>query len=150
MSEFIGPGKVFETEEEEFAEYIEMMEWATVFTTPLSRDSEGLGPKNWAVYKCSRCGGLVLDWAYEDSVLQPPQGTFPGEKQLDDSIPNRARNYLNRARSSLYACRGGDARRIFGGFHAQEQELHRRVAERPNRQSRSGSPHNSRNGGLGS
>jgi len=28
-NEFVGPGKVFETEEEEFAEYIEMMEWAT-------------------------------------------------------------------------------------------------------------------------
>jgi hypothetical protein len=29
MNEFVGPGKVFETEEEEFAEYIELMEWAT-------------------------------------------------------------------------------------------------------------------------
>ena len=29
MSKFVGPGKVFETEEEEFSEYIEMMEWAT-------------------------------------------------------------------------------------------------------------------------
>lgn len=28
-NEFVGPGKVFATEEEEFAEYIEMMEWAT-------------------------------------------------------------------------------------------------------------------------
>jgi hypothetical protein len=31
-NEFVGPGKVFETEEEEFAEYIEMMEWATQVT----------------------------------------------------------------------------------------------------------------------
>jgi hypothetical protein len=29
QNEFVGPGKVFATEEEEFAEYIEMMEWAT-------------------------------------------------------------------------------------------------------------------------
>ena len=29
---FVGPGKVFETEEEGFAEYIEMMEWATQVT----------------------------------------------------------------------------------------------------------------------
>jgi hypothetical protein len=28
-NKFVGPGKVFETEEEEFAEYIEMMEWKT-------------------------------------------------------------------------------------------------------------------------
>jgi hypothetical protein len=28
-SEFVGPGKLFETEEEKFAEYIELMEWAT-------------------------------------------------------------------------------------------------------------------------
>ena len=27
-----GPGKLFETEEEEFAEYIEMMEWTTQVT----------------------------------------------------------------------------------------------------------------------
>ena len=29
MSKFVGPGKLFETEEEEFAEYIELMEWKT-------------------------------------------------------------------------------------------------------------------------
>lgn len=28
-NKFVGPGKLFETEEEEFAEYIEMMEWVT-------------------------------------------------------------------------------------------------------------------------
>jgi hypothetical protein len=28
-NEFVGPGKLFEIEEEEFAERIEMMEWAT-------------------------------------------------------------------------------------------------------------------------
>jgi hypothetical protein len=32
MSKFVGPGKLFETEEERFAEYIEMMEWATQVT----------------------------------------------------------------------------------------------------------------------
>ncbi len=29
MSKFVGPGKLFETEEEEFDEYIELMEWKT-------------------------------------------------------------------------------------------------------------------------
>jgi len=29
---FVGPGKLFETEEEEFAERIELMEWATQAT----------------------------------------------------------------------------------------------------------------------
>jgi hypothetical protein len=32
MSKFVGPGKLFATEEEEFAEYIELMEWATQVT----------------------------------------------------------------------------------------------------------------------
>jgi len=32
QNEFVGFGKVFATEEEEFAEYIEMMEWATQAT----------------------------------------------------------------------------------------------------------------------
>lgn len=31
-SKFVGPGKLFETEEEEFAERIEFMEWATQVT----------------------------------------------------------------------------------------------------------------------
>ena len=31
-NEFVGPGKEFETEEEEFAEYIDLMEWATQVT----------------------------------------------------------------------------------------------------------------------
>ena len=29
QNEFVGPGKLFETEEEEFAEYISYLEWAT-------------------------------------------------------------------------------------------------------------------------
>ena len=29
MSKFVGPGKLFATEEEEFDEYIELMEWKT-------------------------------------------------------------------------------------------------------------------------
>ena len=29
MSRFVGPGKLFATEEEEFVEYIELMEWET-------------------------------------------------------------------------------------------------------------------------
>jgi hypothetical protein len=32
MSKFVGPGELFESDEEEFAEYIEMMEWATQVT----------------------------------------------------------------------------------------------------------------------
>jgi hypothetical protein len=28
-NKFVGPGKLFETEEEEFAEYISYLEWAT-------------------------------------------------------------------------------------------------------------------------
>jgi uncharacterized protein DUF4145 len=72
----------------------------------VTRDSEGQSAKNWAVYKCSRCGGLVTGWALESSNLQPPRGTFPGESQLDESIPHRARNYLNQARSSIHAPAG--------------------------------------------
>ena len=66
--------------------------------------SDGQNPREWAFYQCARCGGVVTAWtkAGTQNIVQP-QGWFPGEKQLDDSIPERARAYLDQAISSIHA-----------------------------------------------
>ena len=71
-----------------------------------TRDSEGQHPRNWGFYVCSRCGGVVSGWHHEQSYVVAPIEYFPGEKQLDVSIPDRARTYLDQARSNIHAPAG--------------------------------------------
>jgi hypothetical protein len=69
--------------------------------------SDGQNPREWGFYQCRRCGGVVTAWtpAGTSSVVEPIE-YFPGEKQLDDSIPERARAYLDQAISSIHAPSG--------------------------------------------
>jgi hypothetical protein len=76
-----------------------------IFQT-ITRDSEGRTPRTWGFYVCSRCGGVVSGWAPEHEYPQTPYEWFPGEKRLDGSIPERARSYLDQARSSIHAPAG--------------------------------------------
>jgi hypothetical protein len=71
-----------------------------------TRDSEGQNPRNWGFYVCSRCGGVVSGWAPENPDILPLHQVFPGEKQLDDSIPDRARTYLDQSRSIIHTPAG--------------------------------------------
>jgi hypothetical protein len=49
----------------------------------------------------------VTAWARSGTqTTVQPQGWFPGEKQLEDSIPKRARVYLDQAISSIHAPSG--------------------------------------------
>jgi Domain of unknown function (DUF4145) len=72
-----------------------------------TQDSEGTNSREWGFYKCARCGGIVTAWApsVANRLLRPGQW-FPGEKQIDDSIPERARAYLDQAISSIHAPSG--------------------------------------------
>jgi hypothetical protein len=72
-----------------------------------NNNSEGQNPREWAFYQCVRCGGVVTAWTRggRTGVLEPIE-YFPGKKQLDDSIPDRARNYLDQAISSIHAPSG--------------------------------------------
>ena len=72
-----------------------------------TNNSEGQNAREWGFYQCRRCGGVVTAWtpAGTSSVVEPIE-YFPGEKQLDDSIPERARAYLDQAISSIHAPSG--------------------------------------------
>jgi hypothetical protein len=74
----------------------------------LSQDSEGQNFRHWAAYKCARCGGIVTAFALQTAGqgVDRPQGWFPGEKHLDEDIPQRARGYLSQAIASTHAPAG--------------------------------------------
>jgi Domain of unknown function (DUF4145) len=64
-------------------------------------NSAGTFRRDWCIYRCNRCGSLVTAWGpVSQNPSVSPQGWFPGqEKELSDSIPDRARSYLKQARA---------------------------------------------------
>ena len=58
----------------------------------------------WAAYSCQRCGGVTTAWAFHGS--NGIQQMFPAPIIIDESIPDRARSYLNQAVDSLHAPSG--------------------------------------------
>jgi len=72
----------------------------------VTSNSEGGNRREWGFYACFRCGGVVTGWAPEFPGFIEPLRVFPGEQQLDNSIPERARTYLNQARSTIHAPAG--------------------------------------------
>ena len=53
----------------------------------------------WRLYNCRGCGGVVSAWAYtaDGEVVE----IFPSGVDVDATIPDRAREYLNQAVNSL-------------------------------------------------
>jgi hypothetical protein len=59
--------------------------------------------RDWCIYQCMRCGGLVTAWGlvgHHPNV--EPIEWFPGKKELDKAIPDRARRYLEQAKASIH------------------------------------------------
>ena len=58
----------------------------------------------WATYQCSTCGGVVLACSYsnEGSIAE----LYPNLSTLEESIPERAREYLRQSIESLHAPAG--------------------------------------------
>jgi hypothetical protein len=71
----------------------------------VTQDSEGQNPRFWGFYRCARCGGIVTAWTANQGPT-PAVEVFPGEKQLETSIPERARAYLAQAISTIHAPAG--------------------------------------------
>lgn len=65
----------------------------------ISNDFLGENQCTWGVYLCARCGGVVTAWAGEKHgyVIQ----IFPSLMDPDESIPNRAREFLKQAIESM-------------------------------------------------
>jgi len=74
-------------------------QWGTVTTT-----HSGGNQRNWRVYKCTRCGGLVT--AASNRTDSYVTEIYPTTSQVDDSIPEKARGYLDQALNSLHAPAG--------------------------------------------
>lgn len=58
----------------------------------------------WVIYTCSRCGGVVSAWSVAKG--QEVMGMFPSSTEVDEALPNRAREYLTQALNSLSAPAG--------------------------------------------
>lgn len=72
-----------------------------------NNNSEGGSPREWGFYSCARCGGVITAWTQAGTNYNAePREWFPGEKALEDSIPNPARAYLDQAISSVHAPAG--------------------------------------------
>lgn len=58
----------------------------------------------WRVYACKRCGGIVT--AAAEKYDGPVTEMFPSSVEVDESIPERARDYLVEAIASVHAPSG--------------------------------------------
>ena len=65
---------------------------------------DGTNPRNWGIYQCQRCGGIVTAYARQHSVWVSE--VFPGEISIDDSIPIKAKTFLDQAINSIHAPSG--------------------------------------------
>ncbi|MCP5347651.1 MAG: DUF4145 domain-containing protein [Gammaproteobacteria bacterium] len=60
----------------------------------------------WAIYACMRCGKVVTAWMEHGDGQHDVQEVFPESTTVDDSIPGKARQYLEQALNSLGAPAG--------------------------------------------
>jgi Domain of unknown function (DUF4145) len=68
---------------------------ANLETTSCDNDNRRV----WRVYRCMRCGGLTTAAAYDYDL--PVLEMFPSSQEVDETIPARARAYLDQAINSL-------------------------------------------------
>lgn len=66
--------------------------------------SDGSRGRIWKIYACERCGGAVTaySWSQGGDVAK----TFPESSVVDESIPSKAKAFLDQANNSLHAPSG--------------------------------------------
>jgi hypothetical protein len=64
----------------------------------------GISKRLWAIYVCSRCGGIVSAWSstWQGMVA----GVYPSTEKIDVIIPAPAHDYLQQALNSIHAPAG--------------------------------------------
>ena len=67
-------------------------------------DYNQINRRVWKFYACARCGGIVT--AAAPAQTQEVSQMFPEAKMLDESIPGKAKSYLEQALDSLHAPSG--------------------------------------------
>lgn len=68
-------------------------------------DYSGGSRRFWRVYRCARCGGVVTA-ASSAGWGNPVTECYPSATEVDSSIPEKARAYLQQALNSLHAPAG--------------------------------------------
>ena len=73
---------------------------------PPMETTDGNGNYNrfWRFYVCGRCGCIVTAWAHQDG--ETIQDIFPSPETVDETIPSRAKSYLEQSIASLHAPAG--------------------------------------------
>jgi hypothetical protein len=69
-----------------------------------TNNSTSNNQRDWVVYLCTTCGGLVTAWSH--SVGQKSQDHFPRAASVSVEIPERPRTFLAQAQESLHAPAG--------------------------------------------
>jgi hypothetical protein len=69
-----------------------------------TQDHSQRNKRFWCAYQCRTCGGVVTAWGAENAteVLE----MYPSAKQIDDSIPEDAADFLQQALESIHAPAG--------------------------------------------
>lgn len=69
-----------------------------------TNDVSQSNPRHWRIYQCARCGGVVTAAARnpDQEVLE----YYPAAIQVDEALPERARQYLAQALDSIAAPSG--------------------------------------------
>jgi hypothetical protein len=65
---------------------------------------EGYNKRQWGIYQCGNCGGLVS--AYATAEKEFIKSYYPSNKQIDDDVPEKPRILLGQAQESLHAPSG--------------------------------------------
>ncbi len=65
---------------------------------------DGYSKRIWGIYQCKRCGGIVTAAAPQGSVWV--NEIYPGEIEVDNNIPVKAKAFLDQALNSIHAPSG--------------------------------------------
>ncbi|MEQ8240839.1 MAG: DUF4145 domain-containing protein [Cyclobacteriaceae bacterium] len=60
--------------------------------------------RTWGIYICARCGGVITAYSHNKGLNIVKM--YPEKEELEDSIPERAKEYLEQAINSIHAPAG--------------------------------------------
>jgi Domain of unknown function (DUF4145) len=55
----------------------------------------------WRIYKCKRCGGVIIAYAYEHNRMVIE--SYPTQLKIDDNLPEKVKIFLQQAIDSTFA-----------------------------------------------
>ena len=67
-------------------------------------DFRGGSHRTWVAYRCARCGGVTTAWAPKGS--NNVREIYPAPLEVDETLPDRAKEYLEQAINSINAPAG--------------------------------------------